>query len=222
MATQRFYFKYCETGHMLYSPHATITTPNCDRCGTPYVDKCADCGNSLFNMFTPSISYIDKKPLSIPKRPDFCHECGKPHPWTKAKIQQIEVTGIWTLLHKKVAEFAKPRFVAGHYADAVEAAFKELNSTVQTLYKARTGDEYDGVNLMRKAFTPQNPVIVLDSLNTETGKNIQQGYMELFAGSMAGIRNPKAHGNLEITAERAMHHLTLCSLLFFKLDERIE
>ena len=46
--------------------------------------------------------------------------------------------------------------------------------------------------------------------------------MELFAGSIAGIRTPKAHSNVNITPERALHHLTLASLLFFKLEEDYE
>jgi len=43
--------------------------------------------------------------------------------------------------------------------------------------------------------------------------------MQIFAGSMTGIRNPKAHGNLNITRERGIHLLFLASLLFHKLDE---
>lgn len=123
-------------------------------------------------------------------------------------------------MHPRVVELARPRFEAGHYADAVESVFKELNAHVQSLYKKASGEELDGVSLMRKALTPSGPAIALDDLSTETGRNIQQGYMELFAGSMAGIRNPKAHGNISISPERATHHLMLGSLLFFKLEER--
>ena len=130
--------------------------------------------------------------------------------------------GIWELLHPTVVGLAKPRFLAGHYADAVEAVLKEVNTAVKLAFHSARGQELDGVPLMRKAFTPGDPVIVLDDLSTETGRNIQQGHMDLFAGAMAGIRNPKAHQNVIITAERAIHHLFLASLLFSKLDERVE
>jgi hypothetical protein len=40
-----------------------------------------------------------------------------------------------------------------------------------------------------------DPVIRLDDLSTENGKNIKDGYMYLFAGTVSGIRNPKAHNN---------------------------
>ena len=47
----------------------------------------------------------------------------------------------------------------------------------------------------------------------------QLGYMEIFAGTMTGIRNPKAHSNIVIDEERGTHLLYLASLLMYKLDE---
>ncbi|MCI0541096.1 MAG: TIGR02391 family protein, partial [Verrucomicrobiales bacterium] len=128
---------------------------------------------------------------------------------------------LWSLMHAKVVAAAKARFDAGHYADAVEAALKELNSSVKEMVKKKTGKELDGADLMYQAFSPKSPLIVLDDLSTESGRSIQQGYMEIFAGAMIGIRNPKAHHNLTITPERAIHHLFVASLLFHKLDERV-
>lgn len=128
---------------------------------------------------------------------------------------------VWPLLHAKVIKCSKQRFESGHYADAVEAALKELNSEVKEIVRKKTGQELDGASLMQKAFSPNPPIVIaLDDLSTESGKNIQQGYMQIFAGAMIGIRNPKAHANLTITKERALHHLFLASLLFGKLDER--
>jgi uncharacterized protein (TIGR02391 family) len=126
----------------------------------------------------------------------------------------------WDLLHPSVVGVARKRFENGHFADAVESALKALNSTVKKIYLKRTGEELDGVRLMRKAFAHEKPVIVLDDLSFETGRNIQQGYMDLFAGAMSGIRNPKAHDNIDIDEKRAIHHLFVASLLFYKLDER--
>jgi len=126
----------------------------------------------------------------------------------------------WTTLHAKVTTSARARFEAGQYADAVEAAFKELNTVVKEMVRKKTGQEHDGAGLMQKAFSPNAPVVALDDLSTESGKNIQQGYMQIFAGAMVGIRNPKAHANLTITKERCIHFLFLASLLFHKLDER--
>ena len=125
----------------------------------------------------------------------------------------------WNLIHPSIQKIAAPRFSSSTFADAVEAALKHVNSRVKTYVKDKVGEELDGAPLMNRAFSPKNPVIVLDDLATETGRNIQLGYMQIFAGAMIGIRNPKAHANIEITKERAMHFLMLASLLMAKLDD---
>lgn len=126
----------------------------------------------------------------------------------------------WDLLHPKIVEVAKSRFEAKHFSDSVEAALKEVNNIVKVIVKRRTGKEYDGADLMNRAFSLQDKIIVLDDLSTETGKNIQKGYMQIFSGAMTGIRNPKAHENIIIDSQRAIHFLFLSSLLIFKIDEK--
>ncbi len=133
--------------------------------------------------------------------------------FTKSKI-------IWDLFHPAITKVSKSRFESNHFADAVEAAFKEINKIIKNVVKSRTGDELDGAPLMYRAFSPNQPVIELDDPSTETGRNIQQGFMQLFAGAMVGIRNPKAHDNIIIDSSRAIHLLSLASLLMSKLDER--
>jgi uncharacterized protein (TIGR02391 family) len=139
----------------------------------------------------------------------------------KNKIPMTLDEEIWRLLHPKVTTAAKMRFEASHYADAVESAFKELNSVIKDLIRKKTQQELDGAALMQKAFSPNQPLIALDDLSQESGRNIQQGYMQIYAGAMTGIRNPKAHANLIIGKERCLHLLFLASLLFHKFDERI-
>jgi len=127
----------------------------------------------------------------------------------------------WGLIHPEVVKISQSRFETRHYADAVEAALKHVNQTLRDLVKARTGNEYDGSALMQKAFSADKPVLRLDDLNTVSGKNIQVGYQQIFSGAMTGIRNPKAHGNIEIDPVRAIHLLFLASLLMSKLDEAL-
>jgi uncharacterized protein (TIGR02391 family) len=126
----------------------------------------------------------------------------------------------WRLLHPRVQVVAQERFRAGHHADAVEATLKELASAIRSLILQRGGPELDGVSLMQTAFSAKNPIIVLADLSSQSGRDMQRGYMDLFAGAMAAIRNPKAHGNIVITPERALHLLFLASMLWFTLDER--
>ncbi len=125
---------------------------------------------------------------------------------------------LWQGINPVIRDVAKSRFDSGHRADAVEAAFKEINSRVKEFVRQRTGEELDGAALMNHAFSPSKPIIILDDLETEDGKNIQQGYMQMFAGSMIGVRNPKAHANTEIEKEEAISWLHLASNLFNKFE----
>jgi uncharacterized protein (TIGR02391 family) len=134
----------------------------------------------------------------------------------------ITETGIWMYIHPQIAAVSQGKFSDGYYADAVESAFKEINTRVKRLYKSKTGEERDGSDLMRKAFSSNAPVLIFESQNTQSGKNIQNGYMDMFAGAMTGIRNPKAHENMTITECQAVQRLMFASLLMTKIDEAVE
>lgn len=126
----------------------------------------------------------------------------------------------WALAHSRVAEISRSRFESGQYADAVEAAMKDVNVRVKGIVAHRMERELDGVKLMQRAFSPNDPWIVIGDLSTQSGIDMQRGYMDLFSGSMSAIRNPKTHDNIAIDQETAIHMLFLASLLMFKLDER--
>ncbi len=130
-----------------------------------------------------------------------------------------EYQEMWGFIHKDIQRVSKNKFEDGYYADSVESAFKEVNTRVKNIVKKKTGREYDGASLMQQAFSLEAPIIKLDDLSTESGKNIQKGYLQIFSGSIIGIRNPKAHENLTISEERAIHFLFLASLLMEKIDE---
>lgn len=130
-------------------------------------------------------------------------------------------SSIWDNIHPQIISVAKGRFNDGYYADAVEAAFKEVNTKVKRIYKNRTSVEKDGVKLMQSAFSPQNPIIKLGDISTETGANVQQGYMEMFVGAMIGIRNPKAHSNQTLSKADAIRKLHFASMLMCKLDNEL-
>ena len=107
-------------------------------------------------------------------------------------------------------------FVDGHYARAVEEAFKCLNNKV----KAKAGlNSLDGAAMMRNVFSQNKPKLKLNSLTTLSEKDEQLGYMDVFAGAMTGIRNPRAHDHqLEDEAEVALELLALANHLMRKLD----
>ncbi len=89
---------------------------------------------------------------------------------------------VWTLIHREIQRVSKNKFIDGYYADSVESAFKEVNTRVKNIVKMKTGQEFDGASLMQRAFSLENPIIKLDDLTTESGKNIQKGYLQIFSG----------------------------------------
>lgn len=135
--------------------------------------------------------------------------------------EKVSPKDFWQDIHPKITSVAKRRFENAHYADAVLSAFREVNSCVKKIVMNKTANELDGASLMHTAFSPNNPIIVLDDLSKDSGQNVQKGYMEIFAGAMIGIRNPKAHENMDIEEIPAKHRIYLASLLMNKIDERI-
>ena len=90
----------------------------------------------------------------------------------------------------ELRQTSRKLFLDGYYALAVEEAYKCLNNIVKDL----TGlSDFDGVPLMQRAFSPKNPVLKLNDLKTQSEKDQQRGYMEMFAAVMTGVRNPRAH-----------------------------
>jgi len=126
----------------------------------------------------------------------------------------------WDLLHPRIIQVSKKLFDGKHYSQSAFEAMKEVNNCVKKIVKDKSGKELDGATLMNAAFSVNNPIIILDDLSTLSGKDIQVGYMQIFSGSMIGVRNPKAHDAIEIDAKRSIHFLYLASLLMFKIDER--
>lgn len=136
---------------------------------------------------------------------------------------KIEETNFWTLIHPRIEKVSKGLFDGGHFANAVEDAFIEINDRVKKLYaiiKPNTPIP-DGDAAMTTVFSAKSPLIVLDDINTETGKNIQKGYMQMFSGAMSALRNPKAHANIEMEEDEAKRSLIYASMLMYKLDDGV-
>lgn len=139
-----------------------------------------------------------------------------------ALVSTETATGLsdfWPLIHPSVVGVARSRFESGHFADSVEAALKHFNGEVKRRVAGLVAEELDGARLMTRVFSVDKPVLELDDLSTESGRSVQQGYMQMFAGAMTGVRNPKAHANVSIDRQRAIHFLYLVSLFFWKSDE---
>lgn len=118
-------------------------------------------------------------------------------------------------LHKEVSRACSKLYLDGHYAGAVEAAVKAVNGLV----RFRSGLELDGSTLMERAFAPSNPILKFNALADQSDRDEQRGFMMMFSGAVAGLRNPRAHGFIKDDPERALEYIAFVSLLAKLLDE---
>lgn len=111
-------------------------------------------------------------------------------------------------------------YLDGHYSSSVERAFVCLSNAVKDK-SGRTAA--DGAELMRTAFSAKSPILKLNTFQSPSERNEQQGYMDIFAGSMTGIRNPRAHDHqLLDSPDVALELLVLANHLMRKLDSAIK
>lgn len=118
--------------------------------------------------------------------------------------------GFEDLLHPKVARVALGHYRSGDYRNAV------LDSIVLLfdMIRERSGHEADGAKLVNEVFSPRDPFLILSELESESGRNDQQGFMEIYRGLYVGVRNPKAHSlNHDLDEAKAGQYLVMISLL---------
>jgi len=139
----------------------------------------------------------------------------------KFKTQKEDM---WTLIHPRILQVAKQLYLDNHFSDAVEDSFKEIAARVRKLFSIVRPEQQPPTSeytLMTTVFSENSPLLKFCKTDNDTGKNIQRGYMNMLAGSMAGIRNPKAHTNDIISSEDAMRKLMYASMLMHKIDEAV-
>jgi uncharacterized protein (TIGR02391 family) len=118
-------------------------------------------------------------------------------------------------LHPRIAEVSRDLYRDRHYSHAVFEACKVLVNLVK---KKAGRPEWDGSDLMLKAFSPDKPVLQFNPMKTETEVGEQRGLMFLFAGVVLAIRNPRAHDAIGDSAEEARDYLVAISRLVHRLD----
>lgn len=118
-------------------------------------------------------------------------------------------------LHPEIDRAAGKLYRDGHHANAIEDAVKALNHLVRLRSDV---DNVDGTKLMEHVFSPKKPVLRFNALADDSDLDEQRGYMMMFSGAVAGLRNPRAHKLIEDDAERALEFIAFVSLLAKLLD----
>jgi uncharacterized protein (TIGR02391 family) len=107
-------------------------------------------------------------------------------------------------------------FDNGHFSQATFEAMKFLDEDVQRISR----DPDFGKSLMMRVFGGSPPRLALNPGMTPTEQSEQEGYKFIFAGAMAGIRNPRGHATGMVDdPDTCLDHLSLCSMLLRRLEE---
>lgn len=113
-------------------------------------------------------------------------------------------------LHPAIERAVGNLFKDGHYSNAIEDAVKALNALV----RMNSGiDGKDGTALMESVFNPKSPVLKFNTLADTSDADEQKGFMMMFSGAVAGLRNPRAHKIIKDDPEMALEFIAFISLL---------
>lgn len=129
----------------------------------------------------------------------------------------------WHFIHPRIAKVSKKLFLDGSYANSACDAYIEINDRVKKLFQIlRPNDKIpDGDAAMKMVFSANTPLVEFCDRSTDSGNNTQKGFMEMLAGAMSALRNPKAHANITINQDDAMRRLVFASMLMYKIDEAV-
>ena len=94
-----------------------------------------------------------------------------------------------TQVSERLWEAITGAYEAGNYAHAV----LESVHLITTVLRDKSGLDGDGNQLVGKALGGDDPKIRLNSLQTDTEKNIQKGFENIIRGIYSAIRNPRSH-----------------------------
>ena len=135
-----------------------------------------------------------------------------PAPTTESESGKVSIfTAVVT--EAEIVSVSRDLFASGHYSLAVQEAYKAIDKFIGEKAKLNMS----GKALMNTAFSPKKPILIWNDRQTVSEQDEQEGYHQLYAGAMQGIRNPVVHEfDWVEDQETALELLTLAQHLLHK------
>lgn len=121
-------------------------------------------------------------------------------------------------IHSKIYEYCNSELISENYFHSVFEAVKSIAEEI----RQRTCLTLDGAELIDRALSVTNPLIKINSLQTETEQSEQKGFSNLIKGVFGMFRNTTAHAPKvvwTITEDEALDIMTTISLIHKKLNK---
>ncbi|KAF5064477.1 TIGR02391 family protein [Methanoculleus sp. MH98A] len=133
------------------------------------------------------------------------------------RVKTIQAKFRGRRIHPEVLKYCRTELLQDNYFHAVFEATKGLAQRIRDM----SGIQADGAALVDRAFSIDRPLLVINSLRTETEKSEHKGFAMLLKGCFGAARNPLAHEPkiLWEGEDDAADYLSLISLLHRKLDD---
>lgn len=111
------------------------------------------------------------------------------------------------------------RLQNNNYEDAVKQALLFITD----VFRTKTSLTEDGVSLVSKALSLQNPLIKINELRNDTEQNEQKGVMFLAQGIYSAFRNPLNHTiHTKISEKDCMRQLTIIDMIYDYITRDIQ
>lgn len=80
----------CTNGHVISSASETSEIRSikfCTKCSAPIIGKCSFCSANITGKYSAEMFGISGQRYD---RPAYCHNCGKPYPWTESALEAMK------------------------------------------------------------------------------------------------------------------------------------
>ena len=152
--------------------------------------------------------------------PSFCPQCGEMMPYTHDKIMDfLDVYNIHPKLSDSIKLIKKSEFVS---------SAREAIITVEECLRTKSKLDLHGTNLVNQALSfnydkqsqtfTKEPIIYINSLNTESERNEQEGLRYMLLGFVEGIRNIYQHNSIKSSVSYSVTTVIQASYFLYLLD----
>jgi uncharacterized protein (TIGR02391 family) len=120
-----------------------------------------------------------------------------------------------TRIDERLWQAVRENYENGRYTSAILDSMYYLNDIIRD----KTGLESDGVALIGQAFGGKQPKLKVNSLQTESDWNVQEGMEQILRGMMKAVRNPRSHEKYNDKVTDADSVITFISWLMGIIDQ---